>query len=175
MTDPRYPIGRFARPDAITPELLRGWIADIERLPSDLERLTGSLKAAQLNTPYREGGWTARQVVHHIADAQMNLYLRIKWGLTETDPTIKPYDENAWAAQADYAGPIQSSLDLLAALTVRWVALMRAMQPADFDRRFIHPESGPTPLGVAVALAAWHGRHHFCQIQALAQREGWLA
>jgi hypothetical protein len=132
------------------------------------------LTEAQLQTPYRPGGWTVRQVVHHVPDSHMNAYIRFKLALTEDNPTIKPYDEAAWALLADTAHtPIQESLALLDALHRRWVVLLESLAPGDFARRLTHPEHGPVTLEWMLQLYAWHGRHHTAHVTALRQREGW--
>lgn len=132
------------------------------------------LNSEQLSTPYREGGWTVRQVIHHVPDSHMNAYVRSKLALTETDPTIKPYDEAAWAELVDSRDtPVDVSLALLEALHVRWVTVLRAMSAADFARPFRHPELGPVPLEKNLALYAWHGKHHTAHIVNLRERMQW--
>ncbi len=135
--------------------------------------MTG-LNEEQLNTPYRDGGWTVRQVVHHLADSHMNAYVRFKLALTENEPTIKPYDEAAWAETADVReSPIEVSLALLENLHARWVALLQSMSEADFARQFRHPQLGAVPLEKNLALYAWHGRHHVAHIASLRERRQW--
>jgi uncharacterized damage-inducible protein DinB len=132
------------------------------------------LNETQLNTPYRDGGWTVRQVVHHVPDSHMNAFIRFKLALTETNPTIKPYNENAFAQLADVTRtPVETSLTLLDALHQRWVALLEAMGPDDFTRPLIHPEIGPITLDRLLQLYAWHGRHHVAHVTALRARDGW--
>jgi hypothetical protein len=132
------------------------------------------LDEGQLRTPYRPDGWSVRQVVHHIPDSHMNAFVRFKLALTEEAPTIKPYDEAAWANVADTARtPIDVSLTLLDALHARWVILLEALAPADFSRRLFHPEQGPIDLEWMLQQYAWHGHHHIAQIAGLKQREGW--
>src|SRR5688500_6941647 len=155
--DPRYPLGRFSFPDAVAQQQARDWIDDIARAPEALRAAVKGLDAAQLETPYRAGGWTVRQVVHHLADSHMNAYTRFKLALTEERPTIKPYDEGAWAALDDSSVvPVGVSLDLLDALHVRWVAVLRAMRPEHMARGFVHPEHGRfIRLDGALGLYAW--------------------
>ncbi len=172
--DLRYPIGPFEAPHEVTAERVAAWIAEIERLPGDLRDRVADLTDDQLDTPYRPGGWTVRQVIHHLADSHLNSYIRFKWALTEDRPTIKAYWEDRWAELADYREtPIAVSLDLLASLHLRWCALLRSLTQDDLRREFVHPDSGPVSLGTSVANYAWHGRHHLAHIEALADREGW--
>ena len=172
--DPRYPVGTFTKPDAYTPELRARFIDEIAAAPEALRAAVAGLSAEQLGTPYRDGGWTVRQVVHHVADSHMNAYIRFKLALTEHEPTIKPYDEARWAELPDSAAtPIEVSLALLDALHLRWVTLLRALSPADFSRHFNHPESGRQPLDRALALYAWHSRHHVAHVTELRKRKGW--
>jgi DinB superfamily len=171
--DLRYPIGRFTVPDA-DPAAYARLIDEIERAPSELRAAFEGLDDAQLDTPYREGGWTIRQVAHHVPDSHMNAYVRFKLALTEDAPRIKPYDESRWAQLADARLPIAPSLALLDALHVRWVTLLRAMSPDDFTQRsYDHPENGPTPLRAALGLYAWHGKHHTAHVRGLRERMGW--
>lgn len=172
--DPRYPIGRFTFPEAATREQLQEWIREIAEAPDLLRAAVAGLSGDQLNTPYRAGGWTLRQVVHHVPDSHMNGYIRFKLALTEDVPTIKPYDEARWAALPDDSTtPIDVSLALLDSLHHRWVRLLEAMSKADFERRFRHPESGTLSLEQYLAEYAWHGRHHAAHITALRKRMGW--
>lgn len=174
MTDLRYPIGRYAAPDPITPEQRTAWIEQIAAAPAALRAAVGGLGEHQLDTPYRPGGWSLRQVVHHVPDSHLNAYARFKLALTEDAPTIKPYDEARWAELADSTGPIAPSLDLLDALHTRWVALMRAMPDDAWGRTFVHPEHGRSlRLDWTLGLYAWHGRHHAAHVTALRDREGW--
>jgi uncharacterized damage-inducible protein DinB len=174
MTDPRYPVGRFVRPETIREADVRCWIEEIAQLPASLRQAVQGLSEEQLDTPYREGGWTIRQVVHHLADAHMNAYIRFKLALTEETPTIKPFDEAEWAELPDgKSAPAEVSLALLEALHDRWVRLMKAMSPADFERMIDHPEAGKMALSLVAALYAWHGRHHVGHITALRQQKGW--
>jgi hypothetical protein len=168
--DPRFPIGPFVPPTEITPAQVVAWIDQIEALPGDMRQLVGTLSTEQLATRYRLGGWTVRQVVHHVADSHMNSFIRFKWALTEERPVIKDYREALWAELPDTRDtPVRVSLDLLAALHTRWCVLLRALQPADLDREFVHPESGPVALGVNIGVYAWHGRHHLAHIRSVAE------
>ena len=173
IVDLRYPIGKFAWPETISRDRLDAAIADIAALPAQLRVAVSGLSAEQLETPYREGGWTVRQVVHHVPDSHMNSYVRFKLALTENEPVIKPYDEAAWARLADSKAAIEPSLELLEGLHERWVALMRGMSDGDWRRRFTHPERGPMRLDITVALYAWHSRHHLAHVTGLRKRRGW--
>jgi uncharacterized damage-inducible protein DinB len=172
--DVRFPIGRFVAPPGVD-EVLRATLIDqIADAPAALRLAAGRLSEAQLDTPYREGGWTVRQVVHHLPDSHMNAYVRFKLDLTEDEPTIRPYLESRWAELPEAStGPIALSLDLLDALHERWVRVLLGMAPEAFDRTYRHPETGIVPLWRALALYAWHGRHHVAHITSLAAREGW--
>ncbi len=170
----KYPIGEFEPPAEVTGGQVEAWIREIERLPAELRALVEPLSPEQLDTPYRPGGWTVRQVVHHLADSHLNSLVRFKWALTEDRPTIKAYWEDRWAELADYAEPIEVSLDLLDALHRRWVALLRSLGPEQLAREFVHPESGPVELAVNVGIYAWHGRHHRSHIENLLRRRGWV-
>jgi hypothetical protein len=176
IQDMRYPIGRFKYDGDSSREAIDNSIADIEALPSLLRASVSGLNASQLNTPYREGGWTPREVVHHVPDSHMNAYVRCKLALTEQSPTIKPYDEAAWAKLGDVSVvPIEVSLSLLDALHARWVALLRSLPDADFERSYIHPEhQRAVLLREVAALYAWHGRHHTAHISSLRERNGWV-
>ena len=173
--DPRYPIGRFRLEGEITPERRVGWIAEIEALPSRLRDAAAGLSDDQLDTPYRDGGWTVRQVIHHVPDSHLNAYVRFKLALTENEPTIKPYLEAGWADLPDTRlTPPDVSLALLRSLHQRWVTLMRAMSAEEFGRTFVHPEQGRTiKLDEVLPLYAWHGNHHVAHITGLREREGW--
>ncbi|SEN32830.1 DinB superfamily protein [Chitinophaga rupis] len=168
----QYPIGRFEAPMLIKPEDLKIYINDIRYLPSLLEIAVQDLDAWQLNTPYRPGGWTVMQVVHHVADSHMNALTRFKLALTEDNPVIKPYDEAAWAKLGDMERtPINMSITLLHALHARWVNLMESMSPEDWERSFVHPEHNTTfKLKTVAANYAWHGKHHFAHIEKLKER-----
>ncbi len=172
--DLRYPIGLFdwnVRPS----EADRArYVQEIADAPAQLRTAVRGLSEEQLNTPYRPGGWTVRQVAHHLPDSHLNAYVRFKLALTEDKPTIRPYNEARWAELEDTRRtPIATSLELLEALHQRWVVLLRAMAPADFARRFVHPEMGELDLNLYTAQYAWHGRHHVAHITGLRQRSGW--
>lgn len=175
MTDLRYPIGRPSLETAPpTPEERQTMIEEIAALPANLRAAAAGLTDEQLDTPYRPDGWTVRQVVHHVADSHINSYVRFKWALTEDDPTIKAYDEGAWALLADSKlTPIDVSLDLVDSLHRRWVVLLKAMTEEEFARSFRHPKLGLVSLNMAVLIYAWHGRHHVAHITSLRERMGW--
>ncbi len=171
----RFPIGKFVAPEAISPEQISRWIDEIEQLPARLAAATSGLTDTQLDTPYREGGWTLRQVVHHLADSHANAYIRFKLAVTEDHPTIRPYDEQRWAEceEARHA-PVDVSLDLLSALHRRWVLFLRSLAFADFERTGVHPEHGTTfTLKRFCGLYAWHGEHHLHHILATKKSRGW--
>lgn len=170
--DLRYPIGKFIRPETYTREMVNEWIADIEALPNNLKSVVGPLNNHQLDTPYREGGWTVRQVVHHYADSHMNAFGRLKLTLTEEKPTIKPYKEALWAEQPDGRMPIESSLQILDGLHHRWVTLLKSVSDEDMHKAFIHPETGrEVKLQEFIGIYSWHSRHHVAQVVALKERE----
>jgi hypothetical protein len=175
MTDARYPVGKFHRPTAPqTSEERRILIDQIAAVPARMREAVAGLGGAQLDTPYRDGGWTARQVVHHVPDSHLNAYTRVKMALTEDEPTIKPYDEAAWAKLIDSSEtPIEVSLTLLETVHDRWVRVLRAMTAADFARTLIHPDHGVMTLDWLIAMYAWHGRHHVAHITSLRERNGW--
>ena len=174
MDDRRYPLGRFRPPTETTPALRAEWIAQIDETPARLRDVVRRLSAEQLQTPYRDGGWTLAQVVHHLPDSHMNSYCRFRLALTEDDPTIKPYDEARWADLPDAASSdIEGSLLLLEALHRRWISLLRRLTPDQWMRTFQHPERGPMTLDRTLALYAWHGRHHIAQIARVRQERGW--
>lgn len=174
--DPRYPVGRFERPSAPLSAAERSSLIEVlVKAPRELRAAIDGLDDSQLDTPYRDGGWTVRQVVHHVPDSHLNAYVRCKLALTEDAPTIKPYDEARWADLADGHGPlVAESLTLLDALHTRWVYLLKRMQPSDFARTMTHPEwKGPMSLDVLLALYAWHSRHHVAHITELRKRKRW--
>ena len=171
--DLRYPIGRFT-PTPASPSRRAADIADIEALPQAIRAAVAELDDRQLDSPYRPGGWTVRQVVHHVADSHMNALIRMKLALTEPGPTVKPYDENAWAALADMRLPIDVSLALIAGVHTRWNALNTALTEADFGRPWTHPEHGKTfTIDWLLQNYGWHSRHHVAHITALRGRENW--
>ncbi|WP_028551836.1 YfiT family bacillithiol transferase [Paenibacillus sp. UNC451MF] len=170
----RYPIGRFEWSGDITPEQRQLWIEDIEQLPVQLRNAVRGLTEDQLNEPYRPGGWTVRQVVHHVADSHMNSVIRFKLALTEQQPTIKPYDEGAWAELTDSReASIELSLALLDQLHERWGRLLRSLNSEQWERTFVHPDSGIVRLDVNLGTYAWHGRHHTAHITQLRLRNEW--
>lgn len=165
-TNLQYPIGPFVIPEIVTKEDLDGWIKTIEEAPEQLKKVLESLPESLLDTSYRPEGWTVRQIVHHLADSHMNSYIRFKWALTEDSPTIKAYDEKAWANLPDYEMPIEVSLHLLESLHKRWCHLLRSMSVSDFSKTFYHPETNQTiQLSTNVALYAWHCTHHIEHIR----------
>jgi len=172
----RYPTGRFKRPSRSLESGERGRMIDsIARAPTELRDAIRGLSAAQLDTAYRPGGWTVRQVIHHVPDSHMNAFIRFKLALTEDMPTIKPYDEAAWANLPDAREtPVETSLALLTALHERWVGLLRSMSSSDFSRQLNHPEwDAPLSLDSILALYAWHGAHHTAHVTSLRKRNGW--
>jgi hypothetical protein len=174
MMDLRYPIGTYSSKMTLTPEERVAAIATIAQTPARLRAAITGLSPEQLDTPYREGGWTVRQVVHHLPDSHINAYVRFKLALTEDEPTIKPYDEALWASLPDTQDtPIEVSLALLTMLHGRWVILLQGMRPEQFARRLNHPERGLETLDAKLAEYAWHGEHHVTHITSLRERRGW--
>ena len=174
MEDLRFPIGRFQRPASLSPQQRRDAIDSVAAAPARLRAAVAGLNDAQFDTPYRPDGWTVRQVVHHVPDSHANAVIRFKLALTEDVPTIKPYDEAAWAKLEDArTTPIEVSLGLVDGLHDRWVRILNAMSPADFARELRHPENGPMTLDQMLALYEWHGRHHVAHITSLRERNGW--
>ncbi|MDZ7637561.1 MAG: putative metal-dependent hydrolase [Bryobacterales bacterium] len=170
----RYPVGRFGFDPSSAADQRNGWILDIARLPVDLEGALDSLSDEQLDTPYRPEGWTVRQLVHHIADSHLNAYARIRLALTEDAPLIKSYDEKRWAELPDsLSAPVGPSLQMIEGLHSRWATLLRMMEPEDFQRTLVHPESGPGTIEKYTGLYAWHGIHHLAHIRNLKERQGW--
>lgn len=174
MQDLRYPIGRFSPRKGLTADELKALIRQIAEAPALLKKAVQGLNDAQLDTPYREGGWTVRQVVHHVPDSHLNSYIRFKLAMTEEHPTIRPYDEAAWARLHEaQSGPVEMSLTLLEQLHKRWVVFLESMRPADFLRTLNHPENGTMTLETMLQLYAWHGKHHTAHITSLRQRMNW--
>ena len=171
----QYPIGRYQKPEHYTPEMIKEWINVLQALPSWMDACIENLDAPQLQVPYREGGWTIQQVVHHVADSHINAYIRLKLALTEDNPTVKPYSEKAWAELADVSlVPVNVSVTLLHAIHRRMVAVLQNMQPSDWERTFYHPEHQRSfPVWEMVAMYAWHSRHHTAHITQLRERMGW--
>ena len=174
MEDLRYPVGRFQRPTTLSETERRNAIDSIAAAPAKLRAAVRGLDDAQLDTPYRPDGWTVRQVVHHMPDSHANAYIRFKLALTEDTPTIKPYDEAAWAKLDDSRTTrIETSLTMLEMLHDRWVRLLESIPAKDYSRRLIHPENGPMTLDDVLALYHWHGRHHVAHIVNLRKRNQW--
>jgi hypothetical protein len=174
MSDPRYPIGKFTFDGPPTEAQRNQFINDIERTPAALRAAIKNLSSEQIETPYRDGGWTVRQVVHHVPESHMNAYIRFKLALTEDEPTIKPYMEDRWADTPDVqATPLEVSLATLEPLHTRWVRLLRSLKPTDWKRTFHHPAMGVVPLEKNLALYSWHGKHHVAHITELRKRMGW--
>ena len=171
--DLRYPVGRFRPLATSMPDARPAHIETLRLLPERLRAAVAGLNDAQLDTPYRDGGWTVRLVVHHLADSHANSFIRFKLALTEDWPTIKSYDEAAWARLPDSRLPIDGSLVFVGALHARWVALLKSMSEEDFQRGFNHPEKGRQNLAVSLALYEWHSRHHVAHITNLRQRMAW--
>jgi hypothetical protein len=180
MTDPkqpdlRYPIGKAEMTRELDADARHALIDRIEGAPGRLGAAVAGLDAGQLDTPYRPGGWTVRQVAHHVPDSHLNAYLRCKWALTEDEPAIKTYDEERWAELPDSRTvPVEVSLALLDSLHRRWVGLLREMSAADFQRSLRHPEHGLITLDQILGLYAWHGDHHTAHVTALRERMGWV-
>ena len=174
MTDLRYPTGRFSPPSgALSPGDVAAAILRIEGTPAALRHAVADLSEAQLDTPYRPGGWTVRQLVHHVADSHLNAYVRFKLALTEEHPTIRTYDQTRWAELVDSELPVEPSLRLLQGVHERWIALLRSLPAEDWSRPLHHPEFGDLRLDALLALYAWHGPHHVAHVTALREREGW--
>ena len=170
----RYPIGIFNPPKEYTDVLREGFISEIEETPFYLRQAVENLNEEQLNTPYRAGGWNVEQVIHHIPDSHMNAYIRTKLALTEKEPIIKPYDQDAWAQLEDYSTtPVETSLKLLDVIHTRWVILLKSLTPDQFECTMRHPEIGLIDINWLLAEYAWHGKHHVAHINSLKQRMGW--
>ena len=173
-TDPRYPIGKYIV-QPFSEKLLGEWLIDIKNLPQHLENSILNLDEQQLNTAYRDGGWTVKQVVHHVADSHMNAYIRFKLGLTEDKPVIKPYEEAAWAEMADTKNlPINISLTLLHSLHIRWYEILKNMSHDELNKTVYHPEHKKEfTLWELLGMYAWHSKHHVAHITSLREREKW--
>ncbi|MGH7522983.1 MAG: YfiT family bacillithiol transferase [Gemmatimonadales bacterium] len=174
-SDLRYPVGKFTAPPDWDDLRLADWRRDIAELPANLHRAVAGLDDAQLDTPYRDGGWTVRQTVHHVADSHLNAFCRFRLALTEDGPTIKPYLEARWAELPDSRTlPVAPSLEILDGLHVRWITMIDAMTPTQWQSGFVHPDHGRTmTLAQTAAMYAWHSRHHVAHINALRARRGW--
>jgi hypothetical protein len=172
--DPRYPIGPSPRPESIDAAQIPNYIASLAALPENLRSAVYGLTDKQLDTPYREGGWTVRRLVHHVADSHMNAYIRTRLALTEDWPVVKGYDEKLWAELADARTlPVEVSLEILDPLHRRWVTLLKSLKGAEWQRGYQHPERGRTTLLQALALYEWHSRHHVAHISELRKNKGW--
>jgi uncharacterized damage-inducible protein DinB len=171
--DPRYPIGNFVKPEIITPDERTGAIATLAELPEQVRNAVDGLDSEQLSAPYREGGWTLRQVVHHIADSHMNAFVRVRLALTEDWPTVKTYDEAEWAKLHDAMAPVEWSLELIESLHARWVMLLQSLTEEQWKRGYHHPSDGEVTIELAALLYAWHSRHHVAHITHLRAKEGW--
>jgi uncharacterized damage-inducible protein DinB len=170
----RYPIGKFSRPSALSPQDHKAAIATLAALPENLRSAVSGLSPQQLDTPYREGGWTVRQLVHHVADSHLNAYARIRLALTEDWPTIKPYDQNLWAELPDArTAPVEVSLELLDALHRRLTLLLSSLTEAEWQRGYVHPEGGRQTVTQVLALYDWHSRHHVAHVTELRKRMRW--
>ena len=174
MSDPRFPIGKFSYQGPPTPEQKRQFLDEIEQAPVRLRAAVAGVSDPQLDTPYRDDGWTVRQVVHHVPDSHMNSYIRFKLALTEDSPTIRTYMEDRWAELPEAkSAPIEVSLSLLENLHGRWMLFLRSLKPEDWKKTFRHPELGPMDLEKSLALYAWHGKHHVAHVTSLRERMGW--
>lgn len=172
--DPRYPAGQYEWPASLNHKERQEALLVLESLPSQMRDAVAGLTPAQLETPYRDGGWTVRQVVHHVADSHMHSYIRCKFAMSENSPVIKPYAEKIWAAFEDGANePLESSLAILTGLHSRFTRWFRSLQDSDWERAFVHPENGPMRLDVTLGLYAWHSRHHLAHITELRRRMQW--
>ena len=161
----KYPIGHYQKPEQVTLELREEWIATLQALPTWMDACIENLDEKQLLVPYREGGWNIQQVVHHVADSHTNSIIRFKWAMTEDNPTIKAYHEDLWATLGDYALPLEPSLVMLEGIHARLTALFNSFNDVDWNRTFVHPESGAViSLKRNLALYSWHGRHHLAHI-----------
>lgn len=169
----KYPIGLFSYDPSTAEDLTDRWIKDIASLPRRLYDLIYPLSKEQLNTPYREGGWTVLQVVHHLADSHMNAYIRLKLALTEDNPVIKPYDQDKWAELADYKIKVDDSMELIYGLHKRWARLLHSLTSRQLERTFQHPESGTWTVRKLIAQYAWHSNHHLAHIRTLKERKNW--
>ena len=172
--DPRYPIGKFSFDGTLTPDQKKQYLQDIEETPTRLRAAVRGLSDQQVNTPYRDGGWTVRQLTHHVPDSHMNAYIRFKLALTEDEPTIRPYMEDRWAELPESKqAPVELSLALLDSLHQRWTMVLKNISETDWKRNLRHPEMGLLSLEKTLALYAWHGRHHTAHVTALREKMGW--
>jgi hypothetical protein len=175
MEELRYPIGQAKIPEKIEDSDVQKWIGVLDSFPGKMRSISQNLSEEQLDTPYREGGWTVRQVIHHVVDSHYNSYIRFKWTLTEDEPVIKAYHEDRWAELNDYKAPIELSLAALESLHAKWVYLLRNLPDEDLNRVFIHPE-GNTKVSLKknIGIYAWHSQHHYAHIENLLKRKGWI-
>ncbi|MBB5056695.1 hypothetical protein HDF16_001380 [Granulicella aggregans] len=173
VVDPRYPVGQCVMPEVIGSAEIAAAIATIEGLPKTMRAAVAGLSEAQIDTPYREGGWMVRQLVHHVADSHMNAFIRVRLALTEESPLITGYDEKAWAELADSKGPIEVPLGILDGVHARWVVMLRSLDEAQWQREVRHPERGPSSVAAATLLYQWHSLHHTAHVTELRRREGW--
>ena len=168
-----YPIGKGKRVDDLTPDNIEKWVNDIESVPSALKNAVSGLSEEQLDIPYREGGWSTRQIVHHLTDSNINSYVRFKLAATEDKPTIKTWEQSDWAFLEDTKLPVDVSIHLLENLHVRWVTFLRSLSPDDLKRTFIHPEGGEMSVAENIWNYSWHSLHHIAQITATRERNEW--
>lgn len=174
MADERYPIGGFEKKAIYSKEDIKEYTEQIDRLPGQLMDVVKDFSSQQLDTPYRDGGWTVRQLIHHVADSHLHAYIRMKWALTEANPIIKAYDEKLWARTDDNKADPNLSLLLLKSIHAKWVALIKTLQTESLEKIFTHPQTKKeVRLDTLIALYAWHGRHHLAHIHALKERKGW--
>lgn len=174
LSDPRYPVGRFQPADEpITPEMLANALLTLAAEPEQLRNAVEGLSDRELDTPYRDGGWTVRQVVHHVADSHMNAFSRFKLAMTEDWPTIYAYKEAAWADLHDSAAPVEWSLEIVEAVHARWLMLLQSLSVQDWQRGFLHPERGRMTLAQVTLLYEWHSRHHVAHITHLRAARDW--
>lgn len=173
MENLKYPVGRYKPVPTYVWSTVQTQVEEIKNFPSKLADGVGSLTGEQFDTPYRPGGWTVRELVHHIADSHMNSYIRMKWALTEDRPTIKPYDQESWAQLADAGAPVDISFNLIRSLHQRWGYLLGRLTEDDWMKEYEHPKSGTQVLWRHIDHYAWHGRHHLAHITALIERKNW--
>ncbi|NGP87133.1 YfiT family bacillithiol transferase [Fodinibius halophilus] len=173
MQSLKYPIGQYQTQDPISPRDIARWIDEIEALPEQLRNEVSELTTEQLDTPYRENGWTLRQVIHHIADSHLNGYLRVKLTLTEDKPTIKSYDQDSWANLSDTMQPVASSLKMITGIHQRWTHVLKSLDKNQLNRELVHPDKGILVLKSLIGLYAWHGKHHLAHITTLKKRKNW--
>lgn len=173
MENLKYPTGPYQPASSYTTEEVKKWIEQIKTLPEKLVPVVASLSEEQLDTPYRPGGWTVRQLIHHLADSHMNSYIRMKWALSEDNTTIKAYDQEKWAEFPDSEAPVSISLELISALHLRWGWFLDRLADDDFERTYHHPENGEQTIWGHIDHYAWHGNHHLAHITSLIERKNW--